>query len=73
MSGNSNTRYRGIRMRRWGKWVSEIREPQRSGSRTNRIWLGSFRSAEEAVLHYPSKFKNGSSLTAGMIYSVNSA
>ncbi|XP_024397267.1 ethylene-responsive transcription factor ERF039 [Physcomitrium patens] len=52
MSNNAGSSYRGVRMRRWGKWVSEIREPQRSGSRTNRIWLGSFRSAEEAAHAY---------------------
>ncbi|CAO2173021.1 unnamed protein product [Urochloa humidicola] len=38
-------RYKGVRLRKWGRWVSEIRMP----NSRERIWLGSYESAEKAA------------------------
>ncbi|KAF7039139.1 hypothetical protein CFC21_049191 [Triticum aestivum] len=54
-------RYKGVRRRRWGKWVSEIRVP---GTR-ERLWLGSYATPEAAAVAHDTAvyFLRGGSLS----------
>ncbi|XP_057439973.1 ethylene-responsive transcription factor ERF014-like [Lotus japonicus] len=48
MSNEKKKKYKGVRMRTWGSWVSEIRAPNQK----TRIWLGSYSTAEAAARAY---------------------
>lgn len=44
-SGERQRKYKGVRWRKWGRWVSEIRLP----NSRERIWLGSYDTPEKAA------------------------
>ena len=51
-TSNTAQQYKGVRRRKWGKWVSEIRVP---GSQA-RLWLGSYATPEAAAVAHDVAF-----------------
>ena len=51
-AGSSSKKFKGVRKRKWGKWVSEIRLP----NSRERIWLGSYDAPDKAARAFDAAF-----------------
>ncbi|KQK02043.1 ethylene-responsive transcription factor ERF017 [Brachypodium distachyon] len=51
-SGERGRKYKGVRRRKWGKWVSEIRLP----NSRERVWLGSYDAPDKAARAFDAAF-----------------
>ncbi|CAH9087346.1 unnamed protein product [Cuscuta europaea] len=51
-SGDSKIKFKGVRRRKWGKWVSEIRVP----GTQDRLWLGTYATPEAAAVAHDVAF-----------------
>lgn len=51
-SSSSSRKFKGVRKRKWGKWVSEIRLP----NSRERIWLGSYDAPDKAARAFDAAF-----------------
>ncbi|KAK8630089.1 hypothetical protein V6N13_078900 [Hibiscus sabdariffa] len=67
--GRPRQRYRGVRQRHWGSWVSEIRHPVLK----TRIWLGTFETAGDAATAYDeaARLMCGSKARTNFLYNPN--